>query len=127
MCGPNHDKRQRTSRNFDCNHETDFRADCEPNSGSDGKLFRLAPEDHVSVSLGQHGLKYKAIELRDRKRYRCLYVRTETEPSQEFARRGRKIQTEFVQMQIETFNKRAKELGDAVAATTKGRFDKSSN
>ena len=37
------------------------------------------------------------------------------------------IQTEFVQMQIETFNKRAKELGDAVAATTKGRFDKSSN
>jgi hypothetical protein len=37
-----------------------------------------------------------------------------------------KIQTEFVQMQIETFNKRAKELGDAVAAMTKTRFDKSS-
>ena len=35
-----------------------------------------------------------------------------------------KIQTEFVQMQIETFNKRAKELGAAVAALT--RFDKSS-
>jgi hypothetical protein len=36
------------------------------------------------------------------------------------------IQTEFVQTQIETFNKRAKELGDAVAATTRARFDKSS-
>jgi hypothetical protein len=36
------------------------------------------------------------------------------------------IQTEFVQMQIETFNKRPKELGDAVAATTKTRFGKSS-
>jgi hypothetical protein len=35
-----------------------------------------------------------------------------------------KIQTEFVQMQIETFNRRAKELGAAVAALT--RFDKSS-
>jgi hypothetical protein len=34
-----------------------------------------------------------------------------------------KIQTEFVQMQIETFNKRAKELSAAVAALT--RFDKS--
>lgn len=35
-----------------------------------------------------------------------------------------KIQTEFVQMQIEIFNKRAKELGAAVATLT--RFDKSS-
>lgn len=33
-----------------------------------------------------------------------------------------KIQTEFVQMQIDTFNQRAKELGEAVmAATKKGR------
>jgi hypothetical protein len=35
-----------------------------------------------------------------------------------------KIQTEFAQMQIQTFNKRAKELGATVAALT--RFDKSS-
>ena len=38
-----------------------------------------------------------------------------------------KIQTEFVQMQIEAFNERAKEFGEAaVAATTKARLDKSS-
>ena len=36
------------------------------------------------------------------------------------------IQTEFVQMQIDTFNERAKEFGEAVAAATKARLDKSS-
>jgi hypothetical protein len=34
------------------------------------------------------------------------------------------IQTEFVQMQMNSFNKRAKELGDSIAASTKARFDK---
>ena len=76
----------------------------------------LASEDHVSVSLGQHGSKYKAIELRDRNRYRCLtFVQklSQAKNLQDVV----EIQTEFVQMQIETFNKRAKELGAAVAAT----------